>query len=55
MNQKENKERVHQHKYGANRNELAMKKKKLDSNFSQSKDIWEDRSVRQRTFNHKRG
>ena len=52
MTQKEKK--VHQHKYGANSNELSVKKKKLDNNFSQSKDTREDRSVRQRTFNHKR-
>jgi hypothetical protein len=40
--------KLRSHKLGANRNELATKKKKLAANFSQSKDIWEDRSVRQR-------
>ncbi len=42
------------HKLGANRNEMAIKRKRKDKNFSQSKDIREDRSVRQRTSGHKK-
>ena len=42
------------HKLGGNKNELATKKRKKDKNFSQSKDIREDRGVRQRTSGHKK-
>jgi len=35
------------HKLGANRKELARKGRKHDANFSQSRDIREDRSERQ--------
>lgn len=45
---------VKAHKRGANSNETASKPRKHDKNFSQSKDIHEDRSVRQRTMGHKK-
>ena len=35
------------HKLGANQKEAARKSKKLDPNFKQSRDVWEDRGVRQ--------
>jgi hypothetical protein len=35
------------HKLGANRQETAKRQKKLDKNFKQSKDVREDRGVRQ--------
>ena len=35
------------HKLGANRNELARRQPRRDRNFSQSRDIWEDRGERQ--------
>ena len=35
------------HKLGANRKELARKKRKRDPNFAQSRDIREDRGERQ--------
>ena len=35
------------HKLGANRNELARKRPPRDANFSQSRDIREDRGERQ--------
>jgi hypothetical protein len=51
----------HAHKPGANRDEAARKTVKQDKNFSQSKDIHEDRGERQikninaRTFPHPHG
>jgi hypothetical protein len=38
------------HKLGANRKEIANKKRKHDANFSQSRDIREDRGARQEKF-----
>lgn len=35
------------HKYGANRKEIARKERARDPNFSQSRDIREDRGERQ--------
>jgi hypothetical protein len=35
------------HKYGANRKEIARRFRKRDRNFSQSRDIREDRGERQ--------
>ena len=35
------------HKRGANRKELARKEPKRDRNYSQSRDVWEDRCTRQ--------
>lgn len=35
------------HKFGANRKEVARKGRKRDANFSQSRDIREDRGERQ--------
>jgi hypothetical protein len=35
------------HKFGANRKELARKSRKHDANFAQSRDIREDRGERQ--------
>jgi hypothetical protein len=35
------------HKLGANRKEIAQKRPRRDRNFSQSRDVWEDRSERQ--------
>ena len=37
----------HSHRRGANRNEFARKDRKVDHNFSQSRDIREDRGERQ--------
>lgn len=46
--------RYETHKLGANKNDPAVKRRKKEGNFSQSKDIREDRSVRQRTFGHRK-
>ncbi len=35
------------HKKGANRKELARREPKRDRNYSQSRDVWEDRCTRQ--------
>jgi len=35
------------HKLGSKRNELAKRPRKLEKNFKQSRDVREDRSVRQ--------
>jgi len=35
------------HKLGANRQETAKRQRKLDKNFKQSRDVREDRGVRQ--------
>lgn len=40
------------HKFGANRKETARKNRKHDANFSQSRDIREDRGSRQQKFIH---
>lgn len=40
------------HKLGANRKETAQKTRKHDANFSQSRDIREDRGARQHKFIH---
>jgi len=41
------------HKLGANRKEMARKTRPHDANFSQSKDIREDRGARQEKFVHR--
>ena len=44
---KSSKKSVVTHKLGANRREAAKRERKLDKNFKQSRDVREDRSVRQ--------
>ncbi len=39
--------KVKGHKRGANQNEMAVKGRKKDKNFSQSRDVREDRGTRQ--------
>ncbi len=47
MATKMKKEKKASHKLGANRNEMATKHRKATKNFSQSKDVREDRGRRQ--------
>ena len=46
----EKSERMRRHKLGPNRKEMAVKPKKLKSQYSESRDIREDRGVRHKKF-----
>ncbi len=47
-------DKVSSHKFGANRNEMAVKMRKKDKNFKQSRDVREDRGTLQTKMGKRR-
>lgn len=54
MNEDTDKPKTPQRKLGANHSEIAARPRKHDNNFKQSKDLREDRGVRQMKTGRKR-